>query len=46
MGYGGSQGNVERWRCEGEVGLFVWTAKGIKRNNWRREVLGGVEDRD
>ncbi|KAA6359057.1 MAG: hypothetical protein EZS28_045415 [Streblomastix strix] len=43
MDYGGSQGNVERWRCEGEVGSFVWTAKGIKRNNGTREVLGRVE---
>ncbi|KAA6395146.1 MAG: hypothetical protein EZS28_009327 [Streblomastix strix] len=46
MGHGGSQSNVERWRCEGDVGSFVWMAKRIKENNRGREVLGRVEGGD
>ncbi|KAA6356207.1 MAG: hypothetical protein EZS28_048265, partial [Streblomastix strix] len=46
VGYGGSQSNVERWRCEGDVGSFVWTAKGTKDYYERGEVLGGIESGD
>ncbi|KAA6368803.1 MAG: hypothetical protein EZS28_035670 [Streblomastix strix] len=46
MGYGGSQSNVERWRCEGDVGSFVWTAKGTKDYSWKGKVLGGTEGGD
>ncbi|KAA6355848.1 MAG: hypothetical protein EZS28_048625 [Streblomastix strix] len=43
MGYGASQSNVERWRCEGDVGSFVWTAKGTKDYSGRGEVFGRIE---
>ncbi|KAA6357947.1 MAG: hypothetical protein EZS28_046525, partial [Streblomastix strix] len=39
MCHEGIQGNVKRWKCQKNVGSFVWTAKGTKDYSGRGEEI-------